>query len=88
MHPMKILLLSNNLSAIKKYFWEKNQADHVWLLIWPEWKNERESQKIRHQKATSSFCRELLLNPLYEFGDRTKGRKNEPTDGFRHSLLE
>ena len=56
-------------------------------LIWPEWKREKESQTIRHQKATS-FCRELLLNPHYEFGDRTGDRKKLPVGGFRHSLLE
>ena len=42
------------------------------LLIWPEWKREKESQTMRHPKATSSFCRELLLNPQYEFGDLTE----------------
>ena len=32
---------------------------------------------IRHQKATSSFCRELLFDPQYKFGYRTvKAGKN------------
>ena len=52
-----------------KFISKKNQADHVQLLIWPEWKWEMESQTTRHQKVTSSFCPELLLNPQYEFGD-------------------
>ena len=50
---------------------KKNLTDHVLPLIWPEWKRENESQTIRHQKATSSFCRELLLNTQYEL----KGNK-------------
>ena len=34
------------------------------LLIWPEGKREKESQTIWHQKAISSFYRELLLNRI------------------------
>ena len=45
-------------------------------LIWPEWKREKESQTIRHQKFTSSICFEQLLNPQYEFRNQTEGMKN------------
>ena len=55
---------------------EKNQADRVRHLIWPEWKREKESQTIRHQKVTSSFCRELLLRPSVRIrGPNCKGKK-------------
>ena len=59
-----------------KNFWEKSLVDLMRLLIWPEWEREKESQTKLHQKVFSSFCQELLLNPKYEFGDQTEGRKN------------
>ena len=42
-----------------------------------------------HQKATSSFCQELLFDPQYEFGDQTvKAQRLKLADGFCHLLLE
>ena len=58
-------LILSHLRNYKNLFLrkKKNQAGYVRHLIWPERKKEKESQTIRYQKATPSFCRELLFKP-------------------------
>ena len=51
-------------------------------LIWPEWKREKKSQTIRHEKDNFSFCQKLLLNPQYEFRGQTGVGKFKPVSSL------
>ena len=37
------------------FFLTRKLTNHVWYLIWPDWKMQKLSQTIRHQKATSHY---------------------------------
>ena len=68
--------MKKDIFSLKKTFSvEKNKPTMCRLdLAWAE-KGEGVLDST-NQKATSSFCRELLLNPHYEFGEQTEGKKN------------
>ena len=55
------------LGIYKNLFLTRKQTDHVRHLIWPEWKIDKKSLTIRHQKASLSKTTYLQ----YELEDQT-----------------